>query len=111
MRLTLAALLLCLPAAALAQATPRSIEDCERIKVDMAYNQCLAQFGPKVGERASRGGPVAEDYTDESRPAVRGSRRGRAAYQRGRRGRQVARFDVVSRGKATQSRRAYRRRR
>jgi hypothetical protein len=31
---------------ALAQSTPRSVSDCERLKNDLAYNQCLAMFGP-----------------------------------------------------------------
>ncbi|WP_449410804.1 hypothetical protein [Methylobacterium komagatae] len=39
--------ILCLvPFAALAQGTPRSIGECERLKNDLAYNQCLAMFGP-----------------------------------------------------------------
>ena len=43
----LVAFALCLvPCAALAQGTPRSIGDCERLKNDLAYNQCLAMFGP-----------------------------------------------------------------
>jgi hypothetical protein len=109
MRLLLAAALLCLPAAALAQGSPRSIEDCERIKVDMAYNQCLASFGPKMGERSPRGGPVAEDY-EEAQPAARPARRGRASYQRGRRGRQAASFNTVSRGGAREVR-SYKKRR
>ncbi len=31
---------------ALGQGTPRSIGECERLKNDLAYNQCLAMFGP-----------------------------------------------------------------
>lgn len=111
MRTLLAALLIALPGAALAQGAPRSIADCERIKADLAYNQCLAEFGPKFGERAPRGGPVAEDGGDEPRRTVRSSRRGRSAYQRGRRGRQAASFNIVSRGKAKQVRTYKRRRR
>ena len=43
----LVASILCLvPFAALAQGTPRSIGECERLKNDLAYNQCLAMFGP-----------------------------------------------------------------
>lgn len=34
------------PVPALAQGTPRSIGECERLKNDLAYNQCLAMFGP-----------------------------------------------------------------
>ncbi|MEE7447674.1 hypothetical protein MRF4_07515 [Methylobacterium radiotolerans] len=44
---TLAALVVLLaPLPALAQGTPRSIGECERLKNDLAYNQCLAMFGP-----------------------------------------------------------------
>lgn len=43
----LVASILCLvPVAAIAQGTPRSIGECERLKNDLAYNQCLAMFGP-----------------------------------------------------------------
>jgi len=34
------------PFPALARGTPRSIGECERLKNDLAYNQCLAMFGP-----------------------------------------------------------------
>jgi hypothetical protein len=105
-----AALLALLPTAALAQGAPRSIEDCERIKVDMAYNQCLAAFGPKRGERIPRGGPVAEAGDEAAPVAVRGSRRGRAAYRQGRRGRQAVAFTVGKRrGAAVYSRKKRRR--
>jgi hypothetical protein len=43
---------LCLPGAALAQGKPRSIEDCEKIEEPLAYNACLASFGPRRGERS-----------------------------------------------------------
>ncbi|HVL71848.1 MAG TPA: hypothetical protein VM434_08190 [Beijerinckiaceae bacterium] len=88
----LALLLVLLPATALAQdARPRSIADCEKIKADLAYNNCLASFGPKVGERAAR---VAAPG-DEDGPAVRRSRRGsRAVRTRG--GRQRAAFEIRS---------------
>ena len=33
---------------------PRSIQDCEAIKVDMAYNQCLAAFGPAAHTRPGK---------------------------------------------------------
>lgn len=48
LRLTpLAAIIaLLVPLPALAQGTPRSISECERLKNDLAYNQCLAMFGP-----------------------------------------------------------------
>jgi hypothetical protein len=81
--------LLILPAAALAQPAPKSIADCEKIKGDLAYNQCLAMFGPKVGERRSSG--VAADDDDE--PVVARRRRGRSSYT-GRGGRQRAVFEV-----------------
>ncbi|MGA8170719.1 MAG: hypothetical protein WB816_07800, partial [Methylocystis sp.] len=32
-----------------AQAGPKNIDDCEKIKEPMAYNECLASFGPAVG--------------------------------------------------------------
>lgn len=114
----LAALFLLAPLSAAAQ-SPSSIGDCEKIKNDMAYNQCLASFGPKVGQRAPRVG-IGQD--PESSVAETPSP-GRTRVVRGRRGRQTATFDVVSggsrevrRGKASRSRsygsrRSYRRRR
>jgi hypothetical protein len=84
-------LLLCpLAAAAQSQDAPKSVSDCERIKIDMAYNQCLASFGPKRGERATRA--VADE---DDAPAVGRSGSGRSVrHSRG--GRQAAAFDVVS---------------
>ncbi len=32
-----------------AQAAPKNIDDCEKIKEPMAYNECLASFGPAAG--------------------------------------------------------------
>jgi hypothetical protein len=81
---------LLLPASALAQPALRSIADCEKIKGDLAYNQCLSMFGPKVGERRSRG-VAAADAGDE--PVVTRGRRGRSGYGR-RGGRQRAAFEV-----------------
>ena len=87
-------LLLCpLAAAAQSQETPRSESDCERIKSDLAYDQCLASFGPKRGERGAGGAVVGED--DEG-PAVTRSEPGGRAVRRARGGRQAATFDVVS---------------
>jgi hypothetical protein len=40
-------------------ATPRSIDDCEKIQAADAYNQCLAVFGP-----LARGHGVAGDGVD-----------------------------------------------
>ncbi|KAA2235607.1 hypothetical protein [Salinarimonas soli] len=110
MRHLLAALLILLPASAFAQGAPRSIADCERIKVDMAYNQCLAEFGPKRGERPPRGAQVSESGEEAAPAAVRSSRRGRASYQRGRRGRKAASFTVGGRKSYTGYTRKKRRR-
>ncbi len=66
------ALLVALAGPAAAQrAAPRSIDDCERIDEPMAYNACLARFGP---ERGGGGG------------AVRGRGRGRDVVASPRRG-------------------------
>ena len=89
-----AAVLLAAPLSAAAQSKPGSIADCERIKNDMAYNQCLASFGPKMGERAPRV-QVGED--PESSVVERRATPGRQAV-RGPRGRQSMSFDVVSGG-------------
>jgi hypothetical protein len=111
------ALFLGFPLAAAAQPAPGSIADCEKIKGDLAYNQCLAMFGPKVGERRrSAAAPIAE----EDEPAVRrGGGGGRYAERRGGRGRMSASFDVGSRTaqrttvrpKRSYTKRSYRRRR
>jgi hypothetical protein len=75
-------------AASAQSSPPASVADCERLKNDLAYNQCLASFGPKLGERPAR-------EVDEDLPAaVQGSeRRGRKA---GRGGREAASFEVMS---------------
>jgi hypothetical protein len=114
----LAALLLLAPLSAAAQ-SPGSIGDCEKIKNDMAYNQCLASFGPKVGQRAPRVGIGQDPETSVSESPSRG----RTQVVRGRRGRQTATFTVVtggsrevrrakvSRSRSYGTRRHYRRRR
>jgi hypothetical protein len=84
MQYLLAGVLLLWPLAAAAQ--PSSLAECERIKNDLAYNQCLASFGPKRGERPAREGA----YQDEEGPTVR------SPGPRRRGGRQTAVFDVVS---------------
>ena len=84
--------LLAFPFAAAAQPAPKSIADCEKIKGDLAYNQCLASFGPKMGERRPRGAAV-ESADDEPTVAARG-RRGRSAAYARRGGRQRAVFEV-----------------
>ena len=72
--------------AAAAQPAP---SDCESIRNDLAYNRCLASFGPKRGERTAR------DSADEAdAPAARAT--GRRAPVLRRDGRQAASFDVVS---------------
>ena len=69
-----------------AQAAPRSINDCERIKGDLAYNQCLAMFGPRANTRGASAeslpapGPQAAARETVQEPRVKG-RRGR--YTRG----------------------------
>jgi hypothetical protein len=80
-------LLLCPIAAAAQSPSPASVSDCERLKNDLAYNQCLASFGPKRGERAARDG-------DGDQVAVEPAPGGRTRAARG--GRQAASFDVVS---------------
>jgi len=91
MKYLLTCLLLLSPLVAAAQSSdaPKSVSDCERIKNDLAYNQCLASFGPKRGERAA---PTAEDEG----PVLRRSGRGGRSARRSRGGRQTATFDVVS---------------
>ncbi|MCJ2073559.1 hypothetical protein MKK75_33035 [Methylobacterium sp. J-030] len=104
MRLTpLAALAVLLaPLPAQAQGTPRSIGECERLKNDLAYNQCLAMFGPAAKNVA--GGYASADtgstpaaamaeaipQVEEAAEPVTGSRR----RYRGHRGRQYASFST-----------------
>lgn len=95
-----------------AQGTPRSMAECERLKNDLAYNQCLAMFGPPARNVASGGGyvsggndaasstaSVASTATIPGIPSVEEPdvepvrRRGRRS---GRRGRASASFDVGS---------------
>jgi hypothetical protein len=102
-------LFLLAPTLALAQEQASSIADCEKIKADLAYNNCLASFGPKIGERRSRAAAAPADV-DEEPAAQRGSRSG-SYSRRGRRGRISASFNVRG-GEVRQSRtrasRAYR---
>jgi len=101
MRFILIAACLVLPAAAQAQGA-RSIDDCEKIAAPLAYNQCLASFGPKVGERAPRVAAEPSDDEPKTRPARRVKRGG--VVRRGREGRRSASFGIVSgRGKAVES--------
>ncbi|WP_375462503.1 hypothetical protein [uncultured Methylobacterium sp.] len=94
----LAALLLVgLAGAALAQGMPRSVGECERLKNDLAYNQCLAMFGPTAknvaggyatGEASSAPAlpPTAVALPQAEAPAeeAHGGRRGRYRVRRGR---------------------------
>lgn len=51
---------------------PRSIDDCEKIEEAMAYNACLASFGPSPGEKPARGSvEQAEEAASAGRPATR----------------------------------------
>jgi hypothetical protein len=80
-----------------AAAQPAAPSDCEGIRNDLAYNRCLASFGPKRGERSAR-----ETADEADAPAARSA--GRAPVL-GRNGRQTATFDVVSgRGEARAAR-------
>ncbi|WP_457104061.1 hypothetical protein [Methylobacterium sp. P5_C11] len=103
----LAALVVLLaPLPALAQGTPRSIGECERLKNDLAYNQCLAMFGPaaknvaggyasadtSVSAAATPAAAMAEPIPQvEETAEATGSRRRR---YRSARGRQYASFST-----------------
>jgi len=84
MKYLVSSLMMLWPLAAMAQ--PSSLADCERIKNDLAYNQCLASFGPKQGER-----PAREDVDEGGKGSTV-----RSPVPRRRGGRQGAVFDVVS---------------
>jgi hypothetical protein len=64
-------------AGASAQAAPKNIDDCEKIKEPMAYNECLASFGPAVGHvgAARSYAPAGEDE-----PRAAGKERRASAY-------------------------------
>lgn len=96
MRYVVTFLLLAWPLAAAGQ--PRSIDDCEKVKGDLAYNQCLASFGPSVrsgGGRSSAGesGPSEEAQAQEPQSGRRSY--GRQVVRRPG-GRRSMSFDVVS---------------
>lgn len=103
---------------AFGQSNPRSMSDCERLKNDLAYNQCLAMFGPAAKNiaagdtsRSSIPNPIPEPPADRSvmagipdveepeltEPGRRG-RRGRhfRSSQARSGGRQSASFDIGS---------------
>ncbi|GJD32719.1 hypothetical protein PMNALOAF_3996 [Methylobacterium adhaesivum] len=122
LRPTLVLLALLAPALAAAQGTPRSVGECERLKNDLAYNQCLAMFGPAAKNIA---GGIAEGAASASAsvatalaaipPGIAAAlpstvqetgRRGRRGRY-GRHGRQSASFDT---GGGARSYRRHRRR-
>lgn len=100
----LAALLV--PSVAFAQGKPRSIEDCELVKEPLAYNACLASFGPARNGEGPRVTAVPDNA--DTRSVRRSSRRGKVV--RGRGGRVRAEFSVGGSRteKAVQSRRKVR---
>lgn len=71
-----------------AMAAPRSVDDCEAIREPLAYNQCLASFGPRVGERRRVEG------AGRAAPAASVARRGGVRVTRD--GRKTMSFEVVS---------------
>lgn len=119
----LAVLALALPTLA-QQGTPRSIAECERLKNDLAYNQCLSMFGPSAkniggGDSAARAMPDLPPSAPAMLPgaveaATEEPTRSRRGRQARRGGRQSASFAVGAgeeAGEAPPSRRRYRRRR
>lgn len=84
---------------ALAQGTPRSVGECERLKNDLAYNQCLAMFGPAArnvagGFAAAESGAATQGVTQAAIPQAEEpqSETKRSRRYRGRYGRQRAVF-------------------
>ncbi|GJD35298.1 hypothetical protein [Methylobacterium aerolatum] len=96
----LAAFVVCLiPVGALAQGTPRSIGECERLKNDLAYNQCLAMFGPAARNVAAGYASVdaaAAPALPEAAPAAEAEAEApsRGRRYRGRHRRQYAMFSA-----------------
>jgi hypothetical protein len=90
--MALAALAL-LAAAAGSAAQARTIDDCETISAWDAYNKCLAEFGPKRGQRA-RATPSAEPQAERGPRVWRGRSSRNASFGRRRNGRAFAVFDV-----------------
>lgn len=119
-----------LSGAARAQGAPRSMAECERLKNDLAYNQCLAMFGPAAKNVGGGDGGAAASsasasvatalaaippglmatlpQADEPAPQAGRGRRGRR-YSRRSGGRQSASFTVG--GSESRSHRRHRRRR
>ena len=101
-----------------AQAAPRSINDCERIKGDLAYNGCLAMFGPRANVRSGGDGAPSAAPPPSTQTAAAGEdvptksygRRGRSGRY-ARQGRSRATFTVGrASGKTSRSYRRSRRR-
>jgi hypothetical protein len=97
--------LLVVPAAAWAQAPLRTIDDCERFEEPLAYNACLAKFGPERGAGPQTTSEVSDDKDDgrgkEHKSAALGSGGGGQEAKarpwrtsRSRNGRVSASFDV-----------------
>ena len=114
MKYLVALVFLAWPLAAGAQ--PRSMADCEKVKGDLAYNQCLASFGPPArsggggGGAGAKGGAGAVEIPEETQPQRGGAtRRGRydrrqaESFGRRRGGRQSASFDIVNRSEVRSS--------
>ena len=70
-----------------AGAAPRSISDCEKIEAPMAYNECLAAFGPSRGRH---GGARAHNFASEGDQGFR--RQARSFRERGAGGRRHMEF-------------------
>ena len=90
-----AALFALLFAATGAQASPRTIDDCEQIKDAMAYNACLASFGPTRGHHGSTSGAGPGRYESARRAQPHGV--SGATYRQTRGGRAHMEFTPRSR--------------
>lgn len=88
-----------LAGAATAQGAPRSIGDCERIKGDLAYNGCLAMFGPRANVRGGEGGPSAAPPPTTQTAAAAAAETVAPKRSYGRRGRSV-RYGRTGRSRA-----------
>ncbi len=65
-------------AAGAALAAPKNIDDCEKIKEPMAYNECLASFGPTAGHTSA-----TKSYGPASEGEQRAARKGRKGRKMG----------------------------
>ncbi len=98
-RPVLAGLVVLAAGPALAQGAPRSVGECERLKNDLAYNQCLAMFGPAArnvaGGFAAADAAVPQAAIPQAEEPQAEPARGRR--YRGRHGRQRAVFTAGGR--------------